>query len=71
LLPPCDAQRVLKSVLGLVEPVETQQRGAFEAIKLRLPATLACLFLDIQRLPERSESLLMLSFLRDRFGEPG
>src|SRR5439155_16152974 len=61
LLPARDAQRLLEGALGFFEPVETQQRDAFEAMKFRLPQATGRLFLRIQPLPRRGESGLVLA----------
>src|SRR5439155_13444447 len=71
LLPARDAQRLLEGALGFFEPVETQQRDAFEAMKFRLPAALPRSSLVLQSLPHCSESLLVLTLPRERFSQPG
>ena len=45
LLPSRDAQCLFEGDLALFEPVETDERDAFEAMKLRIPQSLARFFL--------------------------
>jgi hypothetical protein len=61
LLPAGNAQRFLKGVLRLFDPVETNERDASEPMKLRLPAALPRSFLVLQPFPYRSKSLLLTS----------
>jgi hypothetical protein len=54
--------------LALFNPVETEQRDAFEATELWLPPALPRSFLLLQLLPHRHESGSMLALPRQRFG---
>src|SRR6516162_3915637 len=71
LLPARDTQRLFEGGLRLFDPVETDERNAFEPVKLRLPAALPRLFLVLQPLSYHSERLVVLTRPRERFSQPG
>jgi hypothetical protein len=60
LLPSSDAQRLLKGDLALFEPVEADERDAFEAMKIRLQLSVSGFFQDLQPIPRGHESRAVL-----------
>ena len=67
MLPACDAHRLFKGGLALVDFVEPGQHDAFEAMKLWLPPALPRSFLLLQPLSHRRESRLALPLSRRGF----
>ena len=53
LLLRCNVQRRFEGALALVKPVETEESDAFEAMKLRVPPTVACIILLLQPISRR------------------
>src|SRR6476660_3005237 len=73
LLPLRDAQRRFEGALALVKSVETEERDTFEAMKLRVPPTVACIILLLQpifRRGKRSSVLTLHCHCRGQAGQP-
>src|SRR6516164_9371331 len=66
-----DAQRFLEGVFRVFESVETAERDASEAVKIRLPLAAARFFPRLQSLPGRGESRLVLALPRQGLRQAG
>src|SRR5262249_57502182 len=63
LLPARNAERLFEGALGLVKPLEAEERDAFEAVKLRLPQKLTRFLLRLHSLPHRGDGRPVLTLL--------
>src|SRR5262249_59454154 len=71
LLPARDTDRLFESVLALIKPVEAGQRDAFQAMKIRIPLTMARLLLGTQPVSRRYKSPPLFALTYQRIGQPG
>ena len=68
-MPSRDAQRLFEGALAFFEPVETEERDAFEAMKFRLPLALTRLLLHLQPSLTAARAAVVLALPRQRFGQ--
>src|ERR1700751_3845753 len=71
VLLPRDAQRLFEGDLALFEPVETDERNAFETMKFRSPPQGSRFRLHLRPLPRRSDNRAVLTLAYQGLGQLG